>query len=71
MNLVGNAVRAARATVVVRVGVNGGVNGGASDGASRGAPAARAFDVAIGEASMPGGVWIEVSDDGEGIDVEP
>ncbi|KGT01994.1 histidine kinase-, DNA gyrase B-, and HSP90-like ATPase family protein [Burkholderia pseudomallei] len=56
--------------------MNGGVNGGASDGASRGAndggaPAARAFDVAIGEASMPGGVWIEVSDDGEGIDVEP
>lgn len=72
MNLVGNAVRAARATVVVRVGVNGGASDGASRGANDGgAPAARAFDVAIGEASMRGGVWIEVSDDGEGIDVEP
>ncbi|AJY40732.1 MASE1 domain-containing protein [Burkholderia humptydooensis] len=64
MNLVGNAVRAARATVVVRVGANDGANDG-------GAPAADAFDVAIGEPSVPGGVWIEVSDDGDGIGVEP
>ncbi|MCZ2901828.1 ATP-binding protein [Burkholderia thailandensis] len=76
MNLVGNAMRAARATVVVRVGANddenddanGGANGGASDG---GAPAGEPFDVAIGEPSLPHGVWIEVSDDGDGIEVEP
>ncbi|KVP34826.1 sensor histidine kinase [Burkholderia ubonensis] len=64
MNLVGNAVRAAREAVVVRVGANDGANGD-------GAPAADAFDVTIGEPSMPGGVWIEVSDDGDGIEVEP
>ncbi|AOJ73469.1 MULTISPECIES: ATP-binding protein [Burkholderia] len=60
LNLVGNAVRAARGTVVVRIG--------ASDCH---ALAPDEFDVAIGEPSMSNGVWIEVSDDGDGIDVEP
>ncbi|WP_323117729.1 sensor histidine kinase [Burkholderia alba] len=60
LNLVGNAMRAARTTVVVRTGV--------------GEPAADGFDVfdvVIGEASIAGGVWIEVCDDGDGIDAEP
>ncbi|AOI48543.1 ATP-binding protein [Burkholderia oklahomensis] len=60
VNLVGNAVRAARATVVVRIG--------ASDCH---APAPDEFDVVVGEPSVASGVWIEVSDDGDGIDVEP
>ncbi|MCU9952171.1 ATP-binding protein [Burkholderia sp. BKH01] len=64
MNLVGNAMRAARSTVVVRIGANG----AATDG---GVPADDTFDVAIGEQSMPGGVWIEVRDDGNGIEAEP
>ncbi|KML54603.1 histidine kinase [Burkholderia cepacia] len=58
LNLVDNAVRAARTTVVVSVGDSG-------------APAADAFDVVIGEQIISEGVWIEVSDNGGGIDVEP
>ncbi|WP_175743379.1 ATP-binding protein [Burkholderia ambifaria] len=64
MNLVGNAMRAARSTIVVRIGANDAVTDG-------GVLADDAFDVAIGEPSMPGGVWIEVHDDGSGIEAEP
>ncbi|KVP81059.1 histidine kinase [Burkholderia ubonensis] len=61
LNLVGNALRAARTTVVVRVGVNVGDDRELSS---------NGFDVAIGERSIPNGVWIEVNDDGDGIDFE-
>jgi signal transduction histidine kinase len=57
VNLVGNAMRAARTTVRVRVG--GGVS------------AADAFDAVIGEPWPPGAAWIEVCDDGEGIEADP
>jgi signal transduction histidine kinase len=61
VNLVGNALRAARTTVRVRVG----------GGESAAAAATDAFDVVIGEPWPAGGTWIEVSDDGAGIDAEP
>ncbi len=57
VNLVGNARRAARTTVRVQVG------GGAS--------VADAFDAVIGEPWPLGAAWIEVCDDGEGIEADP
>ncbi|MGY4730803.1 ATP-binding protein [Burkholderia pyrrocinia] len=58
LNLVSNAIRVAHTKVEIRIG--------AGDKSL-----AKAFDLVIGEPVMTDSVWIEVIDDGNGIDVEP